>query len=74
MYGIGTFILKSKKTSKKTKSIAGWTMFGGLWLLLNKEENRSLSKREINFFIIGLLLVIIAIAYTYFATNGTFIW
>ena len=74
IWSVGALILKSKKSSKKIKSIAGWTMFGGFWPILNKEENKSLSKREIIFFIIGLLIVIIAFAYTYFTTNGTFIW
>ncbi|MCP3932859.1 MAG: hypothetical protein GY705_27625 [Bacteroidetes bacterium] len=73
-WGIGAFIIKSKKTSKKTKNITGWAMFGGLWPLLNKDANRTLSKREIIGFLIAFIIVVGAFAYTYFGTGGTFIW
>jgi hypothetical protein len=61
-----------KKNQGKNKIV--WMTFGGLWPLINKENNRNLSKIEKVGMVVVILLTIGAFIYTNIGTDGTFVW
>jgi len=70
----GIILQRSNKGDGKKRTVAGWMIFGGLWPLIDKKANRNLSAIEIIGVFVVLALIIGALIYTYFSTNGTFVW
>ena len=58
----GLFFLSDKSDGKRKKA-AGSLLFGGLWLLNDKDANRDLTKTEIYGFIIVITLIIGALLF-----------
>ncbi len=61
--GFGLFLFSTSKENKKRRTIAGTLLFGGLWLLLNKDANRDLTKTEIFGFIIIFIFLVGAVLF-----------
>lgn len=67
-------IRKNDKGDGKRKRVAGWMIFGGLSPIIDKESNRNLSKTEIIGVAVLIAFMIEAFIYTFFSTNGSFVW
>jgi len=67
------FQRRNNRDGKKS-TIVGWMIFGGLWPLINKKADRNLSTIEIVGFLVVVALIIGALIFTHFNTNGRFVW